>query len=76
MNEMKKATKLVWTKEVEEKFERLKKKFSEEPVRGYPDYQSDEPFVLDTDFSGTNLAAILSQKQSGLEKFLGAAARK
>ncbi len=76
MNEMKKDAKLNWKPEAEEKFRILKEKFQEAPLRAYPDYTSPEPFILDTDFSKTNVAAILSQKQNGEEKFIGAAARK
>jgi Reverse transcriptase (RNA-dependent DNA polymerase)/RNase H-like domain found in reverse transcriptase len=76
MNEMKKGAKLTWPIEVVEKFEKLKKRFAEAPLRSYPQYDSEEPFILDTDFSKTNLAAILSQKQDGEEKFIGAGARK
>jgi RNase H-like domain found in reverse transcriptase len=76
MNEMKEGTKLNWPTEVVEKFEKLKKRFAEAPLRSYPQYHSMEPFLLDTDFSKTNLAAILSQKQNGEEKFIGAGARK
>ncbi len=76
MNDMKKQHKLTWTPVVEEKFAVLKSKFSEAPVRCYPDYTSEEPFILDTDFSKTNMAAVLSQVQQGGEKFIGAGARK
>jgi hypothetical protein len=76
MNEMKKGAKLSWPPEVVRKFEALKSRFREAPLRSYPDYQSKEPFILDTDFSKTNLAAILSQNQGGEEKFIGARARK
>ncbi len=76
MNEMKKAVKLTWTEKAVEKFELLKARFKAAPLRSYPNYESGEPFILDTDFSKTNLAAILSQKQGSSEKFIGAGARK
>ena len=76
MNQMKKENKLVWTPEVQEKFETLKRSFNKAPLRSYPDYGSAKPFILDTDFSSTNLAAILSQEQDGQERFIGACARK
>jgi len=76
MNDMKKGAQLQWTSEVREKFETLKKRFAEAPLRSYPDYSSDTPFILDTDFSKTNMAAVLSQVQRGEEKFIGAGARK
>merc|ERR1711994_1220696 len=37
---------------------------------------SEEPFILDTDWSSTNSAAVLSQKQDGKEVFLGCMAKK
>ena len=61
MNGMKKETKLSWNDEVEKKFKLLKEEFSKEPVRGYPDYSSDEPFQVAVDFSKENVAGILSQ---------------
>ena len=50
--------------------------FADKPLRGYPQYSNPEPFILDTDYSSTNLAAVLSQKQNGKEVFLGCVARK
>ena len=76
MNKLKMSKTLEWTPEIKEKFHKLKEAFKAQPVRGYPDYYSPEPFVLDTDFSATNLAAVLSQKQGGQEVFLGCHARK
>ncbi|MBM3938571.1 MAG: hypothetical protein FJ333_07960 [Sphingomonadales bacterium] len=65
-----------WSALAEEKFNRLKERFRAAPIRGYPDYSSPAPFILDTDFSKTNQATILSQEQEGVERFLGAGARK
>jgi len=76
MNSMKSAAKLTWTAEAENKFQVLKERFRSAPIRAYPDYHSAEPFILDTDFSKTNIAAIISQKQEGEERFIGAGARK
>jgi len=76
MNDMKKENKLKWTPEVIRKFEKLKERFSEQPLHSYPDYSSDKPFILNTDFSKTNMAAILSQEQNCEERFIGACARK
>merc|ERR1711867_322140 len=45
-------------------------------LRSYPDYNTEEPFELDTDFSADNVAVILSQKQEGKERFIAAAGRK
>ena len=76
MNKMKTGAKLEWTPPTQEKFQQLKECFQREPVRGYPQYENPEPFILDTDFSATNMAAVLSQKQDGKEVFLGCVAKK
>jgi hypothetical protein len=76
MNDMKKGNKLQWNDKVIAKFETLKKRFAAAPLRRYPDYTTQKPFILDTDFSSTAMAAILSQEQDGEERFIGAGARK
>ena len=76
MNKMKMETQVTWTEATEEKFKKLKQCFKEAPLRGYPDYNSPEPFILDTDYSALNMAAVLSQKQNGREVFLGCVAKK
>ena len=78
MNKLKndKTVPLAWPDEVKDKFEKLKACFSNAPVRGFPEYQSENKFILDCDWSATNMAAVLSQVQQGREVFLGCAARK
>ena len=77
MNKLKNAKGTIpWTREVTKKFEKLKQCFNNGPVRGYPRYDTDEPFIIDCDWSSTNLAAVLSQKQEGKERFLGCVAKK
>ena len=76
MNAQKKEKTLNWTTEMDENFQTLKAEFTKKPVRSYPDYQSDQPFELSLDFSAKNVAAILSQRQHGQERFIGAAGRK
>ena len=77
MNKMKTNTgDITWSDEVVQKFDKLKKCFQAAPLRGYPDYHSEEPFILDTDWSSTNSAGVLSQKQNGKEVFLGCTAKK
>ena len=77
MNKMKnQKTELNWTEETKQKFEKLKECFKTAPLRGYPQYHSEEPFILDTDWSATNSAGVLSQKQNGKEVFLGCMAKK
>ena len=51
-------------------FENLKKALSSTPILAFPDFYSNEPFILDTDFSqemGT-IGAVLSQRQNGQER--------
>lgn len=76
MNKMKLENLVVWTPETQNKFEKLKRCFEAAPVRGYPQYDNPNPFILDTDWSCTNMAAVLSQLQEGKEKFLGCTAQK
>ena len=76
MNKMKNQNQLLWTEVTTAKFECLKKCFQNGPLRGYPQYENSEPFILDTDYSSTNMAAVLSQKQLGKEVFLGCVAKK
>lgn len=76
MNKIKNSSDISWTEITKDKFEQLKESFGRQPLRGYPQYDNSEPFILDTDYSNTNLAAILSQKQDGKEVFLGCVAKK
>ena len=76
MQKMKNSNIVEWTDVTKQKFEKLKQCFKEGPVRGYPDYESKHRFILDTDWSATNFACVLSQIQDGREKFLGCVAKK
>ena len=77
MNQMKNSKgPLEWSEVDKKNFEALKEAFAGKPLRGYPRYDSDEPFILDSDFSSTNLACVLSQVQDGKERFLGCVAKK
>ena len=49
----------------------LKAEFSAGRIQAYPDFDSDEPFILAMDWSSLNIAGVLSQKQEGVERFLG-----
>ena len=53
-----------------EAFEKLKAALVKAPVLGFPDFNSSEPFILDTDFSVDNRAigGTLSQVQEGVER--------
>ena len=76
MNKMKNSLIVEWNDSTRAKFETLKLRFKESPLRGYPQYDNPKPFILDTDFSATNMAAVLSQEQNGKEVFLGCVAKK
>jgi hypothetical protein len=76
MNKAKQDNYVDWDDKMKGKFKTLKYKFQTGPVRGYPDYKNPEPFIVDTDFSAVNMAAVLSQKQDGKEVFLGCVAQK
>ena len=76
MNTLKHAKGTIpWTREVTNKFENLKQCFNG-LVEGHPRHDTDEPFIVNCDWSSTNLAAVLSQKQDGKERILGCVARK
>ena len=76
LNEQRMEKTVTWTPVMRAKFEALKKAFQAAPIRAYPDYESQEPFRLTTDWSGGGLGAILSQIQEGRERLIGAASRK
>ena len=57
-------------------FEQLKMKLCEAPILAFPDFKSEEPFILDTDFSGKSIGAVLSQKQGGFERVIAYGAKK
>ena len=71
MNSLKKAEKFVWTEDMEKDFLELKAEFSAGRIQAYPDFDSDEPFILTMDWSSLNIAGVLSQKQERVERFLG-----
>ena len=66
MNAQRKNLKLEWTEIMQKKFDQLKEEFKRKPIRAYPNYQSDEPFIVATDFSSENFGAILSHRQNGV----------
>ena len=59
-------------------FRQLKGRLLEAPILGYPQFNSTEPFILDTDWSGDPgaIGGVLSQKQDGKERVLLYGARK
>ena len=70
MNLMKKALELevdmAWRKE----FKQLKSELTAGKIKAYPDFNSNEPFILTMDWSALNIAGILSLKQDGVEHFI------
>ena len=60
------------TQQFDNSFQQLKKALLNAPILAYPRFDSDEPFILDTDWSAENNAvgAVLSQKQDGLERVI------
>ena len=66
----KKSQPIIKTKEAEEAFEIIKKKLLESPILAYPQFWSEQPFILDTDWSRdhNSIGAVLSQVQDGEER--------
>ena len=60
------------SKDYQESFTNLKTALLTAPILAYPRFQSNEPFILDTDWSYDNAAigAVLLQKQDGLERVI------
>ena len=56
----------------QEAFTTLKEKLTTAPILAYPQFDSDEPFILDTDWcQDTNsIGGVLSQKQDGKERVI------
>ena len=50
MNSLKKAEKFVWTEYMAKNFLELKAEFSAGQIQAYPDFDSDEPVILTTDW--------------------------
>ena len=71
MNSLNKGEKFVWTEDMEKDFLELKEEFSAGRIQAYPDFDSVEPFILTRDWSSLNIAGVSSQKQEGVERFLG-----
>ena len=56
-----KNTQFVWTPTCQQAFDHLKQLMTDAPVLAYPDFE--QPFLLETDASGTGLGAVLAQRQ-------------
>jgi hypothetical protein len=62
----KKNVAFVWNLDCQQAFEALKKKLVDAPILVRPDFK--KPFCLDVDWSIKGVGAILSKKESKLEK--------
>ena len=65
-----------WTAELEKDFIKLKEDFKKNNTRSFPNYSSDEPFILTIVFSALALGVTLSQKQNRREQLIAAAGRR
>ena len=66
------------TTKMMEAFQKLKQALLEAPILAYPQFHTDEPFILDTDWSKDNnsIGAVLSQVQEGVERVILYGAKK
>lgn len=66
------------TPEIEKAFNTLKKALLSAPILAYPQFDSPQPFILDTDWSQENNAvgAVLSQKQGKEERVIAYGAKR
>ena len=69
INSMKKALKFERSEDMEKDFKELKTEFTAGMIQAYPNFDSNKPFILTTDWSALNIAGTLSQKQEGVERF-------
>ena len=61
---LKKDVNFHWTEQCQESFDHLKELLVTAPVLAYPQFQSEHPFILETDASTEGLGAVLTQQQS------------
>ena len=66
------------SKEAKTAFEILKDRLIHAPILAYPQFDSEEPFIVDTDWSQEvgAIGGVLSQKQDGKERVIAYGARK
>ena len=69
---IKKTESIAKTKDSEAAFETLKKKLLSSPILAYPQFDSDQPFILDTDWSRdhNSIGGVLSQVQNDRERVI------
>ena len=67
-----------FTQEARKVFNHLKERLTTAPVLAYPRFDSNEPFIVDTDWSrdSNTVGGVLSQKQDGVERVICYGARK
>ena len=65
-------TKLEVTEDMKKSFEDLKDRLTQAPILAYPRFDSNEPFIMDTDWSQDNgaVGGVLSQMQDGQERVI------
>ena len=56
-------------------FRKIKEEFRKDTLRAYPDFETDKPFILETDWSHLGVGAILKQEQGGVERFIACKSR-
>ena len=71
MNSLKKVEKFEWTEDMQKDFLELKAEFLAGRIQAYPDFDSDEPFVLTTDWSSLNIAGVFISETRGSRTFPG-----
>ena len=69
----KEATPWTWGLEQQQAFDMIIEKLTSPPVLAYADYS--RPFILNVDACGDGLAAVLYQKQDGIERVVAYASR-
>ena len=57
-------------------FNKLKEALASPSLLVYPDFKSNQPFIIDTDYSGEGIGAVISQVQNGEERPIMFAAKK
>jgi transposase InsO family protein len=69
---------LVVTSEMKDSFRIMRKALITAPILAYPQFDSKEPFIVDTDWSQIHncIGAVLSQKQGGHERVISYGAKK
>ena len=76
----KKKPQLTWTSKMEESFNKLKQAFQQKPILAFPNFESKQPFIFDTDWSKEGMAQTISQEQEGAdgtrERLIGCGGRK